>query len=207
MPNKATEVGAASIRLELNGKPFRQQLEQEGKRAERQASGIATKIGKVFAAAMSVKAVTAFAKKCLDLGSDLAEVQNVVDVTFTSMNKKVDEFAEHAAMQFGLSETMAKQFTGTFGAMAKAFGFAESDVYEMSTALTGLAGDVASFYNLDQEEAFSKLKAIFTGETEGLKSLGVVSARCVCDGKWIWQDNFGHERAGKGCFAVQVCSG
>lgn len=34
---------------------------------------------------------------------------------------------------------------------------------------TGLAGDVASFYNISQDEAYTKLKSVFTGETESLK--------------------------------------
>lgn len=70
---------------------------------------------------------------------------------------------------------------GTFGAMSKAFGFAEQDAYEMSATLTGLAGDVASFYNLDPSEAYTKLKSVFTGETESLKDLGVVMTQAALD--------------------------
>ena len=104
---------------------------------------------------------------CL-LYTSLAEVQNVVDVTFPSMTKQVDDFAKAAADSFGLSETMAKKYVGTFGAMSKSFGYSESAAYDMATALTGLTGDVASFYNLSQEEAYTKLKSVFTGETLSL---------------------------------------
>ena len=65
--------------------------------------------------------------------------------------------------------------------MAKAFGFNEKAAYEMSTALTGLAGDVASFYNISQDEAYTKLKSVFTGETESLKDLGVVMTQSALD--------------------------
>lgn len=122
-----------------------------------------------------------FGKEAIELGSDLQEVQNVVDVTFTSMSDKVDEFAKNAAKAAGLSETMAKRYVGTFGAMAKAFGFGEGEAYDMSTALTQLTGDVASFYNLTQDEAYTKLKSIFTGETESLKDLGVVMTQTALD--------------------------
>lgn len=111
----------------------------------------------------------------------MAEVQNVVDVTFPNMTAKVDEFAKSAAQSFGLSETMAKQYTGTFGAMAKAFGFTEKQAYDMGSTLTGLAGDVASFYNLSQDEAYTKIKSVFTGETESLKDLGVVMTQTALD--------------------------
>lgn len=76
---------------------------------------------------------------------------------------------------------MAKKFTGTFGAMANAFGFSEKKSYKMSTALTGLAGDVASFYNISQDEAFTKLKSVFSGETETLKDLGIVMTQTALD--------------------------
>ena len=51
----------------------------------------------------------------------------------------------------------------------------------MSTALTGLSGDVASFYNISQDEAYTKLKSVFTGETESLKDLGIVMTQTALD--------------------------
>ena len=141
----------------------------------------AKKAGAAIAAAFAVAKIVDFGKQCLELGSDLAEVQNVVDVTFPHMTAQVDEFAKSAAQSFGLSETMAKQYTGTFGAMAKAFGFTEKQAYDMGSALTGLTGDVASFYNLSQDEAYTKLKSVFTGETESLKDLGVVMTQTALD--------------------------
>lgn len=139
------------------------------------------KIALAIGTAFTVKKLFDFGKSCIELGSDLTEVQNVVDVTFPRMSKQVDEFAKNAAMQFGLSETMAKRFTGTFGAMAKAFGFPEKAAYDMSTTLTGLSGDVASFYNISQDEAYTKLKSVFTGETESLKDLGIVMTQTALD--------------------------
>lgn len=97
------------------------------------------------------------------------------------MTAQVDKFAQSAAQSFGLSETMAKRYTGTFGAMAKAFGFTEKEAYDMASTLTGLTGDVASFYNLNQDEAYTKLKSVFTGETESLKDLGVVMTQTALD--------------------------
>ena len=151
---------------------------------EKQMSGIqslAKKTGKALAAAFAVKKLVDFGKSCVELGSDLSEVQNVVDVTFPHMSEQINQFAKNAASQFGLSETMSKRFTGTFGAMAKAFGFGEKAAYDMSTTLTGLAGDVASFYNISQDEAYTKLKSVFTGETESLKDLGIVMTQTALD--------------------------
>lgn len=135
----ATSVGQIGLDLVVNQNRFQSQMrgiQNVAKRAgdslknqiQPQLEGIssmAKKVGVAFAAAFGAKKIIDFGKQCLELGSDLAEVQNVVDVTFPNMSAKVDEFAKSAAQNFGLSETMAKQYTGTFGAMAKAFGFTE----------------------------------------------------------------------------------
>lgn len=139
------------------------------------------KIGLLIGGAFAVGKLVQFGKECVELGSDLTEVQNVVDVTFTTMSNKVNEFAKNAMTSAGLSETMAKRYVGTFGAMSKSFGFSEQQAYDMSTALTQLTGDVASFYNISQDEAYVKLKSVFTGETETLKDLGVVLTQNALD--------------------------
>lgn len=169
----ADSVGQIGLDLVVNQNQFKQQMSG--------IQGLAKKAGAALAAAFAVKKLVDFGASCIQLGSDLQEVQNVVDVTFPSMSKQVDKFAQSAAASFGLSETMAKKFTGTFGAMAKAFGFNEQAAYEMSTALTGLSGDVASFYNISQDEAYTKLKSVFTGETETLKDLGIVMTQNALD--------------------------
>lgn len=115
-----------------------------------------------------------FAKSGVETASDLEEVQNVVDTTFGEKGaESVDAFAKKAASAFGMSELSAKQFTGTMGAMLKSMGLSEDAVLDMSTDLAGLAGDMASFYNLDPEEAFAKLRSGISGETEPLKQLGI----------------------------------
>ena len=139
------------------------------------------KIGVLIGGAFAIGKLAQFGKECIELGSDLAEVQNVVDVTFATMSDKVNEFAKSAMTSAGLSETMAKQYVGTFGAMSKSFGFSEQQAYDMSTALTQLTGDVASFYNISQDLAYIKLKSVFTGETETLKDLGVVMTQSALD--------------------------
>ena len=199
----ADSVGQIGLDLVINKNGFDKQLVG--------IQSLAKKTGKILAAAFTVKKLADFGKECIELGSDLAEVQNVVDVVFPNMNKQIDSFAKNAAAQFGLSETMAKKFTGTFGAMSKAFGFNEKAAYDMSTTLTGLAGDVASFYNISQDEAYTKLKSVFTGETESLKDLGVVMTQTALD-SYALANGFGKTTAKmsemeKGRPTVPVCAG
>lgn len=178
----STNVGAVDMELLLNSNPFNKGLKSTVNTIK--SSGIENslrKIGKLALAAFSVKEIINFGKECINLGSDLAEVQNVVDVTFGNLNTEVNKFAENAITQFGLGQTVTKKYVGTFGAMAKAFNFSNQEALAMSETLTGLTGDVASFYNLSSDEAYTKLKSVFTGETESLKDLGVVMTQNALD--------------------------
>ncbi len=180
-------VGAIELDLELNDRGFDKSVNS--------IAGTAKKVGRTLAAAFAIDKIVGFGKECLDLGSDLAEVQNVVDVAFgPTVSKKINSFAKSAAQSFGLSETMAKKYAGTFGSMATAFGFSQDQAADMSTQLTGLAGDVASFYNISQDEAYTKLKSVFTGETESLKDLGVVMTQTALD-SYAMANGFGKTTA------------
>lgn len=178
----STNVGSVDFELLLNSNPFNKGIKTATNTIK--SSGIENslkKIGKLALTAFSVKAIVNFGKECIDLGSDLTEVQNVVDVTFGNLNTEVNRFAENAITQFGLGQTVTKKYVGTFGAMAKAFNFSNKEALSMSETLTGLTGDVASFYNLSSDEAYTKLKSVFTGETETLKDLGVVMTQNALD--------------------------
>lgn len=157
-----------------------QKVQQQTKKAtsavERQTEKIKSafgKIGKAVAVAFSVTALISFGKSCIELGSALAEVQNVVDVTFGAMSETINHFARDALEQFGLSETSAKKYTSTLGAMLKSMGIATNQAAEMSMEMAGLAADMASFYNLENDAAFEKIRAGISGETEPLKQLGI----------------------------------
>lgn len=108
----------------------------------------------------------------INYASDLAEVQNVLDVTF-GKNSSVNEWAKGTLEAVGLNELSAKKYAGTMGAMLKSSGIANEHVEEMSKNLTELAGDMASFYNLNAEDAFTKIRSGISGETEPLKALGI----------------------------------
>ena len=169
----ATNVGAVSFDILSNSGAFTKEIKSAGNSAQNIMGGSMKKVGAAVAAAFSVKVVTAFAKECVELGSDLAEVQNVVDVTFGNSAPKINAWAKTTANAFGISELHAKQFSGTMGAMFKSMGLGTDSAYDMSTSLTELAGDIASFYNLDVETAFEKIRSGISGEIMPLRQLGI----------------------------------
>ena len=149
--------GIKSVKNQFNG------LEKSVKR-----------LGGLIAGAFSVAAIVRFGQASIQLASDLQEVQNVVDVAFGDMAYKAEKFASTAIEQFGMSSLAAKKTASNYMAMAKGMGVIEDAASDMAISLAGLTGDVASFYNITQEEATVKLAGVFTGESEALKSIGVV---------------------------------
>ena len=135
--------------------------------------GLASAIGKLYATYwLLIRGLDQF-KKAIDISSALTEVQNVVDVSFGNMADKMNEFADSALQLYGMSELTAKQIGSRFQAMGVSMGFTQEEMSDMSIRLTQLAGDLASFYNITQNEAATKLQSIFTGESEPLRSLGI----------------------------------
>lgn len=166
--------GTVYFNTAFDNKSYNKNVKSLLSSTEKSFSTTFKKIGKLVGGALAIGAITKFTKSCIDLGSDLAEVQNVVDVVFPNINSQVNNFAKNAIDQFGLSELATKKYMGTFGAMSKSFGFSEQAAFEMSKTVTGLVGDVSSFYNISQDLAYTKLKSVWTGETETLKDLGIV---------------------------------
>ncbi|HEY4544638.1 MAG TPA: hypothetical protein VIG40_08365, partial [Tissierellaceae bacterium] len=118
------------------------------------AIGKAIKIG---LGAISIRALGQFVKATTQAGSDVAEIQNVVDTTFGSMSKEIDTFSKNSIKNFGLGELAAKKYASYMGAMLKSSGIAGNKMKDMSMDLTKLTADMASFYNLDNDEMFQKL--------------------------------------------------
>ena len=143
------------------------------------SSGIKTasfNLGNLLKTAIGFKAIRGLAnlgKSAIGFGSAITEIENVVDVSFGSMADEAYKFASTAKEQFGLSELAAKQYSGTMMAMMKSSGVAQDAASKMSISLAGLAGDIASFYNVDTDTAFQKIRSGISGEIEPLRQLGI----------------------------------
>ena len=165
----------SGLKKELDS--LKTQLSKTEKTVTKTTSGMKkalSSLTKGFTATAIVYGLIKVGKQAVQTASDLQEVQNVVEVSFGSMSAEVDKFAENALKKFGLSKLSAKQFASTFMAMSNGMGVAAEAGKNMSLNLTALAGDLASFRNVEQDVAFTALKSVFTGETETLKRFGIV---------------------------------
>ena len=174
-------VGQIALELGIDSSQIFNQLTGASNKAAKQATSIFSGFGKKIAAGLSIAAVTKFTKDCIEVGSNVTEVQNVVDTAFKDLSWQADQWASNAMANFGLSELSAKKYMGVFGQMSNAMGITGKAALDMAENVTGLTGDVASFYNLGTDEAYTKLKSIWTGETETLKDLGVIMTQTNLD--------------------------
>lgn len=145
------------------------QLEDHTNKSTDAFSRLVKAIGLVMIARKALDTI----KTGIDYASDLAEVQNVVDVTFGSATEAINSWSKECLAAYGMNEVSAKRYAGTLGAMLKSSGLAGDAIVDMSKDMVGLTGDMASFYNLDLETAFEKIRSGISGETEPLKQLGI----------------------------------
>lgn len=163
-------------RTSKNTSEFQRRIKLAENQAKRMKSAITGAFGSIAmktGAIIGGIGIAEFAKNSVMLASDLQEVQNVVDTTFGTGSKQITAWSDKAIKAFGLGKLEAQQFNGTMGALLKSSGVTGNSLIKMSTDLSGLAGDMASFYNLDTTEAFNKIRSGISGETEPLKQLGI----------------------------------
>lgn len=113
-------------------------------------------------------------RQMIKLASDSQEATNKVEVAFGKSADAVKEFASTSLTQFGIAKGSAMDMASTYGDMSTSMGLTQQQAAGLSTSLVGLAADLASFKNIGIDQANTALKGIFTGETESLKTLGIV---------------------------------
>lgn len=130
-------------------------------------------VGKGLTKSLTVP-LAAAGTAAVKFASDYEENLNKVEASFKGNAREVKEWAKTATESFGMSESAALEATSLFGDMGTSMGLTTEEAASMSTSLAGLAGDLSSFKNIGIDEAMTALKGVFTGETESLKTLGVV---------------------------------
>lgn len=118
--------------------------------------------------------IAAAGSAAFKLASDMSESINKVDVAFKDNSTEIKQWSTTTLNSFGIAKGTALDMAAGFGDMATSMGFTTAGAADMSTSLVGLAGDMASFKNIGIGEATTALTAIFTGETESLKRMGIV---------------------------------
>lgn len=169
-----TENNLKSLKREAKdfGSVMSQQLKATGEQLK-DIGGKLTSIGKDLTTKVSAPIIAAFTYSS-KVASDYEENLNKLSVAFGDYADEVRAFTDNAYLDFGLSKVDASEVASSFGAMAKGIGIADEQAGQMAITLTGLAADLASYFNTDVETAGTALEAIFTGNAQALKKFGVV---------------------------------
>jgi phage-related protein len=164
------------VKLGLDTSSYDSGLGKASGKAESFASTM-LKVGKAVLGAAAVgyafKKTADFIGDTISMASDLAETTSKVGIVFGGNAQSVIDFGKQAALSLGMSEQAALSAAGTYGNLFRSMGMAESVSADMSTGLVQLAGDLASFNNMNPTDVLDKLRAGLSGETEPLRSLGV----------------------------------
>lgn len=105
--------------------------------------------------------------------SDLVETQNILERTFGKSIQTIEDFSRTSLKMYGMNELEAKRMTGTFQAMGTALGETKDRMSSVSTSLSALVGDYASFFNMDVSDVAERFTSVFTGMTKQLRKFGI----------------------------------
>lgn len=164
-----------SVLVETSG--AESSLDKTGKKAEGLGStfsNVFKKIGAVVATYMSARAIIGFGKECIALASDVQEMENKFNVVFQGMTEEVNAWAENFADSIGRNKNTIKGYLADNQNMFVGMGMTREAGAKLSEQMVELALDLASFNNLNEDDAVNAMAKALMGESEAAKSLGAV---------------------------------
>jgi len=146
-------------------------------KADKAAQGFASKTGGIMATLLSLGFIKFFKDATfgiLNLASSVVENMNVMNAAFGDGVDEVKAWAKEFGDAAGRNRYELEQMAGSLGAMLNPMLGDAGAAAELSKALTELAVDLGSFYNVADESALTALRAGLVGETEPMRKFGVI---------------------------------
>ena len=168
----STNVGSIHYDLHLDTSAFDKAAGSIAAKTQKIGNKMSS-VGKTMTKGLTLPIVAGFGY-AVKAASDLNETLNKIDVAFKDQSKEVKKWANTSITSMGLARQSALDAAALFGDMSTSMGLSTKAAAKMSTNLVQLGADLASFKNIRFEEAQTALSAIYTGETESLKRLGIV---------------------------------
>lgn len=134
------------------------------------ATSLLGKIAVVF----SITKIASFAKDCVEVASNVEEMENKFNVVFGEMSDEVDKWAESFADSIGRNKNAIKTYLADQQNLLVGFGMTREEGAKLSEEMTSLALDIASFANQDEDVAVNAMSKAVMGESEAAKTLGAV---------------------------------
>lgn len=165
------------VKIGLDAKEFESGLKETTETAEDTSNELKktfSKIGQVIAGAFTAKQVIDFGAKCLEMASNVEEMENKFNVVFAGMTDEVNQWAEDFASAIGRNANTIKGYLADNQNMFVGMGMTREEGAKLSEQMVELALDLASFNNLQEPDAVNALSKALMGETESAKQLGAV---------------------------------
>ena len=124
--------------------------------------------------ARALAAIASFIGGLVELGSAAEETRNVTGLAFGHLAKDAEEWADRYAKATGSSRFETIQLVSDMGLLLTGMGLTRDASLQLSTQMVQLAGDMSSAKNVPLAEALEKIRAGLVGESEPLRSMGVL---------------------------------
>lgn len=162
---------------------FQKEVKNTEKQADESTKKIATSFKKMGVALSTIgrdltmyvtTPIISLGAASFKLASDFQENLNKVDVVFKQNSREIKAWSETSLKAMGMAQSTAMDMAALFGDMGNGMGIESRITKQYAMDLTQLSADMASFKNVSVERSKTALTGIYTGETEALKSLGIV---------------------------------
>lgn len=142
-------------------------------RANKDAAGSLLAVAKGFIALQAGQAAVRFIGDIANEASDAEETMNLFRETFGDLSAETEAWADTTASAVSRSEVEIKKMAAQMQSLLLPMTGNRKEAAKMSKNMTQLAVDLASFFNITDQEALTKLRSGLSGEAEPLKQLGV----------------------------------
>lgn len=133
--------------------------------------------GAAGAAAVAMKALR-FAidelKASIKLAMDVTESESLFETSLGNMADATRAWSESVADALGVNDFEIRRTVGLWYTMGSSIGLTADNALAMSKNLNLLKYDLMSFYNIAEGQSDTMIKAMYSGESEPWKNIGVI---------------------------------
>ena len=137
-----------------------------------QALSLGTSVFKIAATIRYAKKLGVAIGKMVQSGMDFTETLNLWQKAMRGNVSEARNFITEMNRAYGISEKTLMQYQATFKNMLSAMSrISEDTAYKLSEAMSRMALDYASLYNVPIEETMSKFQAVLSGQIRPIRTI------------------------------------
>lgn len=129
-------------------------------------------LGAIVGGAFAIGAIADFGKATIQAASDAEELENKFSVVFSNVREETDAWIDSYTQAVGRSKQATKGFLADQQDILTGLGLSQEEASGLSQNIVSLGIDLASFQNLSDEEALSRLGSALRGSSEAAAGFG-----------------------------------